>query len=107
PPRRRGDPGTATPPAPRPTGEGTGRRGLTEVGYSASTGREAQFRVLDEVADERDLGFACHGTAAVRDRRIRHGGLLPRSSVPGTTKWDVQGRGVDDCRPHRSGRTRT
>src|SRR5699024_12735479 len=85
----------------------TGRRGHTEVGYSDSTGREAQFRVIDEVADERDLGFACHGTAPVRDRRIRHGGLLPRSSVPGTTKWDAQGRGVDDCRPHRSGRTRT
>src|SRR5690625_1526892 len=38
-------------------------RGHTEVGDRGTARGESQFRVVDEVADERDLGFACHGSA--------------------------------------------
>src|SRR5699024_5625629 len=40
--------------------EGAWGRRDTEVGYGHTVVGEAQFRVVNEVADERDLGFSSH-----------------------------------------------
>src|SRR5699024_10957398 len=47
-------------PLPRLAVEGARGRRDTEVGYGHTVGGEAQFRVVNEVADERDLGFSSH-----------------------------------------------